>query len=296
MISNIYTSQMHQRISKPSARGKYSDVLHYIRVYMQQSEYMTILAGQIEAIPYWESILQPVQMQMKDLDAHEKEDNHASSDKPAKDRSKKPADSKPSRDSQQKPSDPNTEKKFFYRKPKAKVSYIDAADEELYQLGATEPEVDPYDPDTEFYDDIQEFPCAEEERVTLEDEAPEYEYVEVEQVQHVSRHEQTPPEPLNAFTPNPQFMPVTKPQQAEQRTTEGNICHSYFIDGTCPKGDACYYASTHDPRLREAVFRAKFPDGRIPSRPSPAQSPPQRTPPRVPTPNRVLRRPPDGPK
>ena len=240
--------------------------------------------------------MQPVQRQMKDLDAHEKEDNHASSDKPAKDRSKKPADSKPSRDSQQKSSDPNAEKKFFYRKPKAKVSYIDAADEELYQLGVTEPEVDPYDPDTEFYDDIQEFPCAEEERVTLEDEAPEYEYVEVEQVQHVSRHEQTPPEPLNAFTPNPQFMPVTKPQQAEQRTTEGNICHSYFIDGTCPKGDACYYASTHNPRLREAVFRAKFPDGRIPSRPSPAQSPPQRTPPRVPTPNRVLRRPPDGPK
>jgi hypothetical protein len=132
MISNIYTSQMHQRISKPSARGKYSDVLHYIRVYMEQSDYMTILAGQIEAIPYWESILQPVPMQMKDLDAHDREDNHVSSDRPARDHGKKPAGSKPSRDSPQKTSD------FFYRKPEAKVSYIDAVDEELCHLAATE--------------------------------------------------------------------------------------------------------------------------------------------------------------
>jgi hypothetical protein len=74
-------------------------------------------------------------------------------------------------------SDPNAKKKFFYRKPETNVSYIDAADEELYHLTATEPEANSYDPDMEFYDDAQDFPCEEEERVTLENEAPEFEYI-----------------------------------------------------------------------------------------------------------------------
>jgi hypothetical protein len=47
-----------------------------IRVYMEHSNYMTImLAGHIEAIPYREAILQPVPLYMKDLDAHDREDN-----------------------------------------------------------------------------------------------------------------------------------------------------------------------------------------------------------------------------
>jgi hypothetical protein len=230
---------------------------------------------------------------MKDLDANEKDDGTETADRPVRDHVKKPPDPNSSRDSSKKPVDQTTKKKYFYRKPETKVSYIEEVDDELCQVAVVQPEEDSCESEREFFQGDPDFPCAEEDWLPHDDDEPEYDY---RQVQQAMRQEQTPPEPLNAFTPNPQFMPTVKPQQAEQRPAEGNICHSYFIDGTCPKGDACYYASTHDPRTREAVFRAKFPDGRIPNRSSPAHSPPARTPPRPPTPNRSVLRRPNDPK